>query len=496
MRVDDFADLSANLRHHAQSRRPNGAFVGRPRGFDDEPESGTPWPELQELPSAADPEPAGFPTRGLGPILGPATEALAETVQVPPALAAGSVLATAAVAAQRLVDVEGPNDTVVPASLFFISVAGSGDRKSAVDAEALVPVDEFRRREVRDFEAKRRAYESERAALRNGDPTPKPPTSRSLTISKATVEGLQQVLRGQPTIGLLTSEGAEVLGGYSMREERRTAGIAWLLKAWSGETLDSLTRGDGLSVLIGRRVTMHLMLQPVIAESLLTDSAAHGQGFIARCLIAAPRSIAGSRFFRDDAIPARRRPEVQAFHDRIRQLLACEPRPNPDGDGVELARRIVRLSPEACALWAEFYNEVEGEQAPGGRLCHERVKPWASKAAEHARRLAAVIEIASSPEAVEISGPTMEGAIEVAVHYLAEFLRLLGLSSAALNARQLAQLANFMRDRGPSVSHANVLQSVPRELRSLKAEGLNKLLDELARLGHIRRRGDSWEVRP
>lgn len=307
MRVDDFADLSANLRHHAQSRRPNGAFVGRPGGFDDGPESVTPWPELQELPSAADPEPAGFPTRGLGPILGPATEALAETVQVPPALAAGSVLATAAVAAQRLVDVEGPNDTVVPASLFFISVAGSGDRKSAVDAEALVPVDEFRRREVRDFEAKRRAYESERAALRNGDPTPKPPTSRSLTISKATVEGLQQVLRGQPTIGLLTSEGAEVLGGYSMREERRTAGIAWLLKAWSGETLDSLTRGDGLSVLIGRRVTMHLMLQPVIAESLLTDSAAHGQGFIARCLIAAPRSIAGSRFFRDDAIPARRR---------------------------------------------------------------------------------------------------------------------------------------------------------------------------------------------
>lgn len=496
MRVDDFADLSANLRHHAQSRRPNGAFVGRPGGFDDGPEAVAPWPELQELPSAADPEPVGFPTRGLGPILGPATEALAETVQVPPALAAGSVLSGAAVVVQRIADVEAPHGAVAPTSLFVVSVGVSGDRKSAVDNVAIAPIDDERRHETAEHAAKRRSFDSEQAGRRAGDPEPLLPVARSLYVSQGTTEGLHRLLRGQPTLSLLSKEGAEVIAGHSLREERRGAGLAWLLKAWDGATLDSLTKGDGLSVLIGRRFSMHIMLQPVVAETLLTDPLAHGQGLLARCLISAPQSLAGTRLFRDGEVPALLRPEVRTFHSRIRELLNCRPEPHPEGDGVELARRIVRLSPEARALWIEFYNLAETEQRQGGGLCDTRVKPWASKAAEHALRLAAVIEVASSPEAVAITGTTMEGAIEVAGHYLGEFVRLLGASEATLHGKRLAQLAKFMRDRGPSVSHANVLQSVPRELRSLKAEGLNQLLDELARLGHIRRRGEGWEVRP
>ena len=496
MRVDDLHALGGDVRRHAQSRRTNGAFPGRPDDFDDGPESVGPWPELQELPSADDPKPAAFPTHGLGPILGPATEALAETVQVPPALAAGSVLSGAAVVVQRIVDVETPHGAVAPTSLFVVSVAVSGDRKTAVDNVAIAPIDDEHRRETVEHAARRRSFDSEQAGRRAGDPEPSPPVERSLYSTQGTVEGFHRQLRGQPTLSLLSKEGAEVIAGYSLREERRTAGLAWLLKAWDGATLDSLTKGDGLSVLIGRRFAMHVMLQPVVAEALLTDPLAHGQGLLARCLISAPQSLAGTRLFRDGEVPALLRPEVRTFHSRIRELLNCRPEPHPEGDGVELARRIVRLSPEARALWIEFYNLAETEQRQGGGLCDTRVKPWASKAAEHALRLAAVIEVASSPEAVEITGTTMEGAIEVAGHYLGEFVRLLGASEATLHGKRLAQLAKFMRDRGPSVSHANVLQSVPRELRSLKAEGLNQLLDELARLGHIRRRGEGWEVRP
>jgi hypothetical protein len=156
----------------------------------------------------------------------------------------------------------------------------------------------------------------------------------------------------------------------------------------------------------------------------------------------------------------------------------------------------VRLSDEARALWVEFYDAIEIEQGSDRALCDGRVKPWASKAAEHALRLAAVIELAANPDATLVSAETMEGAIEVASYYLGEFLRLLGLSAETAHCKRLALLLEFLRERGPTVRHADVLQRTPRgELRGLKAEGLGPLLDELARLGYIRRRGDAWEVR-
>lgn len=495
MRVDDVRNLGDQVRAAAQARRSNGAWAGQAAG-EEERDTITPWPELQELPSAADLEPAAFPTHGLGPIMGPAAAALAETVQAPAALAAGSVLAAAAVLVQRFADIETPHGLVAPTSLFLLGIGGSGDRKSAVDSVAIAPIEEERGRESAEQAAQRRRFDAEQAGRRAGDSDPSAPVARSLTVSQGTVEGFQRLLRGQPTLGLLSREGAEVLGGHSLREERRAAGVAWLCKAWDGATLDSLTKGDGLSVLIGRRFTMHTMLQPVVAEALLTDSLAHGQGLLARCLIAAPRSIAGTRLFRDGEVPAQRRPEVLAFHTRLRGLLSCRPNPRAEGDGVELARRTVRLSDEARALWVEFYNAIEIEQGSDRALCDGRVKPWASKAAEHALRLAAVIELAANPDATLVSAETMEGAIEVASYYLGEFLRLLGLSAETAHCKRLALLLEFLRERGPTVRHADVLQRTPRgELRGLKAEGLGPLLDELARLGYIRRRGDAWEVR-
>lgn len=52
------------------------------------------------------PPPAPYPMDALGPILAPAARAIAEIVQVPDALAANSVLAAAALAAQPHADVQ------------------------------------------------------------------------------------------------------------------------------------------------------------------------------------------------------------------------------------------------------------------------------------------------------------------------------------------------------------------------------------------------------
>lgn len=453
-----------------------------------------PWPTLDPLPELHDEAPAAFPFDALGPLLGPAAREIADAVQAPDSLAAGSVLAAAAVAVQPLASVMLPHGQTAPASLFIVTSAESGDRKSATDSVAGYPIEEQRRIDARAHAAALAAYQSEKAARKRGEAVDEPPIARSLIVSKGTTEGLHFLLRTQPHLGLFSTEGAELIGGHSMQPEKKSAAIAWLLKAWGGETLDSMTRGDGLSVLLGRRVSLHVLLQPVILRSLMGDPLAQGQGWIARCLIAAPASLAGSRLWRDDALPALYRPEVTAYHARLKGLLAVPPTLMQDGDQSELEPRAIPLSAAARALWVEFYDECERRQQAGADLAGARA--WASKAAEQAGRIACIRAVVANRHAAEISDDDMMGGIEAAAFYLGEHVRLMGQSQEHQQAVRLETLLAFMRERRPFVEHADILQRTPRALRQLKAEGLAPLLDELAQRGYVRRRGDRWEIRP
>ena len=88
-----------------------------------------------------------FPVDALGEILGGAAHAIADKIMCPASMAGSSVLAVASLAAQLHADVTLPvPGSVRPLSLFLVSVAGTGERKSAADGEAMRPV---RRHEVR-----------------------------------------------------------------------------------------------------------------------------------------------------------------------------------------------------------------------------------------------------------------------------------------------------------------------------------------------------------
>lgn len=452
------------------------------------------WPVLDPLPDFRDEAPAPFPFDALGPLLGPAAREIADAVQAPDSLAAGSVLAASAVAVQPFANVLMPDERTHTLSLYVVTSAESGDRKSATDAVACAPIEERRRRDARVHAAALAEYQAEKAKSKSREAAGDPPIARTLIVSKGTTEGLHHLLRTQPHIGLFSTEGAELIGGHSMQPEKRSAAIAWLLKGWGGETLDSMTRGDGLSVLIGRRVSLHVLLQPVILRGLMADPLAQGQGWIARCLIASPLSLAGTRFWRDGAVPASQRPAVKAYHERLDALLNATLPLVTEGDGCELDPRRLPLSAEARALWCEFYDECERQQQPGAELAG--VKPWASKAAEQAARIAGIRSVIDDCHPTHVSGDAMQGGIEAAAFYLAEHVRLMGQSQDRQHLTRLELLLAFLRERGPSVGHADVLQRSTRPLRALKAEGLLPLLDELAQRGYIRRRGDRWEVRP
>ena len=103
-------------------------------------------PLLPPLPPA---EP--YPINALGPVLARAAIAIASKIQVPEATAAQSVLATAALAAQAHVDVLMPFGQTRPTSLYCATVAGSSDRKTSADREALWPA-RHREKALREIE--------------------------------------------------------------------------------------------------------------------------------------------------------------------------------------------------------------------------------------------------------------------------------------------------------------------------------------------------------
>ena len=181
------------------------------------------------------------------------------------------------------------------------------------------------------------------------------------------------------------------------------------------------------------------------------------------------------------------------YHDALRDLLATRPKVAPGGDGYELAPRVLPMSTEAASIWVEFYDAVEGSQRPDGELAAARA--FASKAAEHAARIAGIIEIASNSQALSISQGSIEGGARIAEFYLNEHVRLTGASLEAQRVRHLHDLWTWVRSQGSTVTTAALLQRSPYALRKLKAEGLRDLLGELSRRGYVRQIADGWEVR-
>lgn len=442
-----------------------------------------PTPLLRETPEG---EP--YPVHALGP-LRDAAEAIHDMTQAPPAIGAQSVLGVAALAVQGLVDVESLNGRVA-ASLFVLTIAESGERKSSCDKLAMVPVREFARELNETFRAEKTQYENELAVWeseqkrilaspRKGEAPrskleksvdlaalgskPEPPLYAAITASEPTFEGLVKHMGElRPSLGLFSDEGGAFLGGHAMNSENRLKTLSGFSKLWDGAPVDRWRAGDGVSQFFGRRLSAHLMAQPVSVAELLADPIANGQGFLARCLITEPPSAIGTRLQVGHS-PASDA-ALTAFHTRAKDLFR-RPLPLKDGTRNELEPRLLSLSDDARKLLQRFALEVEAAQAKGGKL--ESVRPFASKAAEHAARLAGVMTVFANADANSISGATMADGITLASFYINEAIRLgdaAKISKKTIDAEKLRRW--ILEDWSePLISLPDVVIRGPKQFR-------------------------------
>ncbi len=441
------------------------------------------------LPLFPDLPPAGpYPVEALGPVLGRAANAIAHKIQVPAAMASQSVLATAALAAQAHADVTLPYGQVRPVSLFFVTVAASGDRKSSADNEALWPVKKheaaLRERHaaaMKDWLIADAAWTAQKRKI-EGDGKldlagrkqrlvelgnePLRPLAAFLTTGDLTVEGLTKNWGDLlPALGIFTNEGGTFTGGHAMSDDNRLKTAAMLSEVWDGKPVKRVRALDGVTILPGRRLSLHLMVQPDAAAGFLGNGTLRDQGMLSRVLAAAPATLAGTRFHSepdpaDDAA-------IRAYGDRILSLLEA-PLPLANGTRNELEPRALALDADAKAELVAFADHVEREIGTPDSL--NSVRDLAAKAAEHAARIAGVLTIVADRGAATIGRDAMAAAVALADWYVNEALRLHHAGRRDPKLVRAQALLDWLRERGGAgVMVRDVLRLGPAATRTKAA---------------------------
>ena len=418
---------------------------------------------LRRTPEPGEP----FPVEALGNILGEAASIMHSIIKAPLAICGQSVLATANLAVQGHADVfiDGRS---FPVSEFFLSVALSGDRKSAADRTALSPVEGHQRVLLEEYQERLPKFKMEYAlwkadhdeAMRKKDsrarreamkalpPTPASPFYPQLTTEEPTYEGLTKLLLGGwPSIGLFSDEGGRFFGGYAMSPEHRLKTLAGLSDLWDGRPLTRTRATDGAIILYGRRCCAHFLMQPLIAETILSDPLAHDQGFLSRCLIVAPESTLGCQQYSDRDMT---KEEVyKRYVARISQILQAglplknDPLTNEPTN--ELVPRLLPLSPEAKTVWVRFHDWVQSHLGVDGIF--RPIAGIAGKAAEHALRLAGTLTLLDDLNAPSITIEHMKNGIVLARFYLTEALRLLNSARTNPDLISAEKVLDWLRTR-------------------------------------------------
>lgn len=416
----------------------------------------------------------------------------------PISLIACSALATISLACQSLANVARDRLLVSPISLYFLLIAESGERKSSVDhafshairqweqkvrknlapqvqlaktlhqswfAEKMGILSQIRRDRLNGKNIT--SLESQHIQIMEREPFA--PLLPELFFEDVTQEALAlQLTEGWPSASLWSDEGALVLNSHSMQNNIAKF-VALLNRLWDGKPFISHRKTSKNLTVTNRRLTVSLMLQPIILQQMLTksDGVNRQSGFMARSFMAFPDSAMGERFYQE---PPESQEALSHFHQRIIECL--DESLTLDKDGCHEIP-ILRFSNQAKAIWVSFFNEVEADLADKW----SSIKDFASKAAENTARLSALFHLFSGKDG-QISCKIMEQAIEIVRWHLCETRRIFYARPKSNQHVDALKLLNWIIEKGFTTTTPRFLQQYsPIREKQRRDKAIQMLID-------------------
>jgi hypothetical protein len=408
-----------------------------------------------------------FPINSLGGVLKGAVEGILDQTQCPPEMAISAVLAAASIATQSLANVQIEPYLKFPTSNFFCVVGETGERKTGVFKLALFAHEQHEQKLIKKYKQELKEYK--RQLKKNPEDDPPVPIHPNLLVSEPTYESIvKNLYLGQPTLGVFSDEGGRFLAGHAMSRENKIKTTTGLSEIWSGSPVSRSRSGEGTIKLYERRLSLLLMLQPhLVTKLFLGDETYQEQGFLGRFLVCYPQSIQGTRFWKP--VETHSQP-LEKYWEVMAQLLDSY-QYNDEG---ELELKDIPLSDDAKTLWIQFYNEIEGRL----NSHYPDIRGFANRAAEHAARLACVIQFCENPKSTCIDEINMQRGIDICRYFLKEALRLTGAKQSDGDLKKAQRLLDWIKDENNhkffettpdghlAIKHAMIYQRGPQFVRS------------------------------
>lgn len=399
------------------------------------------WPEPEPLTEPD--QQAPYPLHALPADLQALVREVQEYYQAPVPMIATCALSILAAAGQALADIDIDGTLSKPLSLFTLIVAESGERKSEIDKVLSKPLHEWERQQLEEradeIKASRAAHKAWEAAKRGIEKRIETQASKGqdyeesaeqlaqleidvppvvlipdLIMQDQTPEGMAKALKRYPSISLLSSEAAVVLGGHGMGKDSASRNQGMMNDLWSGQPI-KITRAMAESFsLRGRRLSAGLAVQQSVLSAFAKDGGARGIGFFARFLITQPDSTKGTRFYK----PPSEWRHLSAWSNQVHSLLNTPLQIDSDG---ALQPESLQLHPDAKQLWIKGYNAIERELSQFGEFAE--VGDVASKSADNAARIAGLLHLYQNGLVGRVTVDEMRSGLALALWHLNESKR-------------------------------------------------------------------------
>ena len=433
--------------------------------------------------------PQKFPFMCLPKILGEFGRELSSNLQVADSIVGASLLSIAALLTQNKANVV-VGYRKIPISLFSLTVADSGERKSTVDK---ILLETIREKERNDFNRLISSMPGEICIH------PK------ILMQEPTIEGVfTQFESGHNALGLFSDEGAKMIGGYSMSKQVTTAGH--LSNLWDGNPIERTRfakRVNGLGhitpTLFNKRLSVSLMLQETVFQRMWNNSFLQDQGLLARFLICTPPSLIGKRNYSFNESSSKLDRLKQTFESRVCELLdeLGQDLPPPDQPIAVLPTpmKSIPLDKKSLEWYLNFNQEIEKELDIGG--IYRPIKAFAAKLAEQSLRIAAVCSLFEDSNTQIITESTYAKAVVLSRWYLNEILNVSNnedFDSITQHHKEVFNILQSRKNRGLSgLTLKEVIhRCVTKNIRNKNS--LLPILESLQRQNMVSFDGKLWSI--
>ncbi len=446
-----------------------------------------------------------YPIHALPPSFREVAIELHERTQAPCGLISPSIMGAVSLVCQDRLKMQRLPGLESPVSLYLITIADSGERKSTIDRMVFKGIRDFeeaqaglRAREIESYAAQKLAWDEEqkglalaiRGAAKHKEPTldlvqeleqlktrePVKPKHPKLVFQDATPVAIARSLHENwPSACLNSDEGSIIF------DSRAMGNLGMLNALWSGDPYHFERVSQPSFTLRDVRFSMSVMVQPGILKKYSANKGVQMRpsGLAARCLFAYPKSTQGTRFITN---PGASLVHLPRFHERTSAIL---------GQARVQQTPTLQFNHAAQNRWINFSNQVEFHLGQAQPLSD--IRDSASKIAENAARLAALFHYFEGREG-DVGLETINQAIEVCFWHLGEFKRLFGaqaqIAPEMADAYELERWLHQVCARFPGLNSFKrnyISQYGPNQLRNkLRRDMALKILAANGRVFFVR----------